>query len=91
MLMAGATKSLDLWLDVIEGRRHPLSHGYYCTRQANDDERSTRITNAKTRELEAKFFRDTPPWSKSSHSDRFGTPNLIATLSRLLVSIINET
>ncbi|KAK7467517.1 hypothetical protein VKT23_004571 [Stygiomarasmius scandens] len=92
MLGAGATKALKNWLDVIEGRsRHQLVHGYYCTRQPDDAERSESITPTQARQNETKFFQTTAPWSKSTHGHRFGTENLISNLSRLLVRIIDDT
>src|SRR6266436_562471 len=90
MLTLGSTKARDLWLDVIEGRRHPLAHGYYCTRQPDDAERSGGITSANARIAESTYFNDTSPWSTSVHKHRFGTNNLISTLSTLLVQIIKE-
>ncbi|KAJ7143314.1 P-loop containing nucleoside triphosphate hydrolase protein [Mycena crocata] len=89
MLSAGS-KVRDLWLDVIEGRKHPLHRGYYCTRQPDDEERSNNITAAQARRLEAKFFAETSPWSTTALKDRFGTENLVSTLSTLLVQIIND-
>jgi hypothetical protein len=91
MLTAGSTKSRDLWLDVIEGRRHSLTHGYYCTRQPDDAERSAGITSANARIAESKYFQGTSPWSTSAHKHRFGMNNLISTLSALLVQIIKDT
>jgi len=91
MLTIGSTKARDLWLDVIEGRRHSLTHGYYCTRQPDDAERSRGITSADARVAESTYFKDTSPWSTSVHKHRFGTNNLISTLSTLLVQIIKDT
>ncbi|RDB17526.1 Interferon-induced GTP-binding protein Mx2 [Hypsizygus marmoreus] len=91
MLTTGSTKALNLWLDVIEGRRHALSHGYYCTRQPDDAQRAADITPAQARASEAEFFSRTSPWSTSVYKERFGTNQLISTLSRLLVGIINDT
>ncbi|KAJ7185818.1 P-loop containing nucleoside triphosphate hydrolase protein [Mycena filopes] len=90
MLSAGS-KVRDLWLDVIEGRsKHVLQHGYYCTRQPDDDERARNITSVQARRAEAAFFADTAPWSESTQKDCFGTDNLVSTLSTLLVQIIND-
>ncbi|KAK0463897.1 P-loop containing nucleoside triphosphate hydrolase protein [Desarmillaria tabescens] len=91
MLTAGSTKALHLWLDVIEGRRHPLTHGYYCTRQPDDKDREESITPEQARAKEKLFFETTLPWSKCTQKKRFGTDNLIDTLSRLLIQVINET
>ncbi|KAF9066275.1 P-loop containing nucleoside triphosphate hydrolase protein [Rhodocollybia butyracea] len=90
MLGTGSTKTASLWLDVIQGVRHPLMHGYYCTRQPDDDERSAGIAPQQAREAEENFFKTTVPWSRSSHPGRFGTKNLVVTLSRLLVQVIDD-
>lgn len=87
----GATSSRRLWLDVIEGRRQPLLHGYYCTRNPDDDERLGGLSPAEARALEAKYFSNTAPWSESVHRKRFGTNNLVSSLSTLLVQVIKET
>ncbi|KAE9397409.1 P-loop containing nucleoside triphosphate hydrolase protein [Gymnopus androsaceus JB14] len=90
MLGTGSTKAASLWLDVLEDRRHPLMHGYYCTRQPNDDERCAGIDADEARATEEKFFKTTTPWSKSTSPLRFGIKNLISSLSRLLVQIIDD-
>ncbi|KAJ3784740.1 P-loop containing nucleoside triphosphate hydrolase protein [Lentinula aff. detonsa] len=90
MLTTGSTKVARLWLDVLEDRRHPLRHGYYCTRQPDDDERSAGIAQKQAREAEQNFFKTTVPWCQSTSPTRFGTQNLVFTLSRLLVQVIND-
>lgn len=91
MLNEGASQAQKLYLDVIEGRRHPLTHGYYVTRQLNDDQRAKNLSNEMAREIEEAFFRTTKPWSQSKAADRFGTKNLSDALSRLLVDVINTS
>ncbi|KAG6835134.1 hypothetical protein H0H93_004550 [Arthromyces matolae] len=91
MLTSGSTKAKDNWLDIIEGRKHHLAHGYYCTRQPDDLQRSDNITHAEARVCEAEFFSKNAPWSTSTVKDRFGTNHLISSLSKLLVGIINDT
>jgi hypothetical protein len=88
LLSKGSTKSQELWLDVLEGRRYPLTHGYYCTRQPDDADRTRGISSADARIAEINYFEVTPPWSTSVEQDRLGTHNLVSTLSNLLVSII---
>ncbi|KAI0698694.1 P-loop containing nucleoside triphosphate hydrolase protein [Earliella scabrosa] len=90
-LLPGATKSREMWSDVLEGRRHPLKHGYYCTRQPDDDRRLAGITRAEARAAEAEFFRTTAPWSSSSVPNRFGTANLVKNISELLTKIISDS
>ncbi|KAF7360121.1 hypothetical protein MVEN_00740500 [Mycena venus] len=89
MLSVGS-KARDSWLDVIEGRKHRLIHGYFCTRQPDDAERNKNITSAQARHAETSFFAETAPWSTTEHKERFGTENLVSTLSTLLVQIIND-
>ena len=90
-LATGSTKSREMWLDVVEGRRHPLKHGYYCTRQPDDDSRISGISPADARAAEAKFFKTTAPWSSSTAPHRFGTPNLVKSISELLTKIISDS
>ncbi|KII84204.1 hypothetical protein PLICRDRAFT_46578 [Plicaturopsis crispa FD-325 SS-3] len=91
LLSVGSTKVRDLWLEVIEGRRHALRHGYFCTRQPDDDERAAGVTPESARAAEADFFATTQPWAASVHQHRFGTSKLTATLSSLLVRVIDDT
>ncbi|KAH7928503.1 hypothetical protein BV22DRAFT_199383 [Leucogyrophana mollusca] len=90
MLGSGSTKARELWMDVIEGRRHILTHGYYCTRQPDDADRTEGISTAQARIQESTFFRTTPPWSGSTQTHRFGTSNLVNALSAQLVQMIND-
>ncbi|KAI0041017.1 hypothetical protein FA95DRAFT_1611344 [Auriscalpium vulgare] len=79
------------WLEVIEGRKRPLLHGYYCTRQPDDDEREAGITPPEARQIEMAYFEATEPWSRSTHKNRFGIKNLSNMLSPLLAQIIRES
>ncbi|KAF7360170.1 hypothetical protein MVEN_00745500 [Mycena venus] len=75
MLSVGS-KARDSWLDVIERPQTP-SHPW-------------NITPAQARRAETTFFTETAPWSTTEHKNRFGTENLVSTLSTLLVQIIND-
>ncbi|KAJ7061772.1 P-loop containing nucleoside triphosphate hydrolase protein, partial [Mycena amicta] len=90
---SGSNKRSE-WLEILEGRskrdQHTLHHGYYCTRQPDDDERKDGVTSADARRTEATFFAQTVPWSKTTDRGRFGTENLVLTLSTLLVEIIAQ-
>ncbi|KAF7350793.1 P-loop containing nucleoside triphosphate hydrolase protein [Mycena sanguinolenta] len=91
LLSARQTTSLALWHDVIMGYKHPLRHGYFCTRHPDDEERASGITTAEAREIETEFFASSDPWSTCPEQDRLGTANLISTLSNCLVQMIAET
>jgi GTP-binding protein EngB required for normal cell division len=90
-LTAGNRKSKQLWLEVIEGSRHPLKHGYFCTRQPDEDERFRGITFEEARQREMEFFEQNEPWRDSSQPGRFGTVNLSKRLSELLMQIIDDS
>jgi hypothetical protein len=86
MLSEGDTSMLALWREVLAGTRHPLTHGYFCTRQPNDAERDQGIAPELARKRELEFFANTLPWS-SFDGARLGTAKLVETLSRLLTSL----
>jgi hypothetical protein len=87
------SKAREQWLEVIEGRNaeKSLLHGYFCTRQPDDEEREQGTTPAGARQAETYYFMNTEPWSKSSHKHRFGTGRLVETMSSLLERVIRET
>lgn len=91
-MSAGSTKAKELWLDVIEGRRHPLKLGYFCTRQPDEDERANGLTQEGARQAESNFFNSTAPWSHhvKQYPERFGTRNLVSAISVQLARIIDD-
>ena len=80
-----------MWLEVLEGRRHQLKHGYFCTRQPDDDKRLLGISPADARTDEVEFFKTSAPWSTSVAHSRFGTANLVKNISELLTGIITDS
>ena len=90
-LTIGAVKAKENWLAVLEGRRDKTTHGYFCTRQPDDDERARGITSAEARAEEKAFFAKTAPWNASKNRQRFGTENLVENLASLLSKVIDET
>ncbi|TFY58995.1 hypothetical protein EVG20_g7953 [Dentipellis fragilis] len=82
------SKSRDLYLSIIEGHSRTLLHGYFCTRQPDDDDREGGLTHAEAREIEAHYFASERPWCDSQYKHRFGIKNLVSTLSPLLEKII---
>ncbi|KAF4571329.1 ASTRA complex subunit [Pleurotus pulmonarius] len=92
MLTEGSIQTKNRWLEILEGRsRHKLVHGYYCTRQLDDSQRAALIAPTEARKLEKEFFKKTSPWNQSASQDRFGTDQLISTVSNLLIGIINDS
>jgi hypothetical protein len=93
MLNEGSIKSTELWIDVIEGRRHTLKHSYYCVRQPDDPQRAGGITPNDARTSEIQYFGKIKPWANlgMETKQRLGTQNLASMLSALLVQIIKTT
>lgn len=79
------------WLDVLEGRRHPLTHGYYMTKQPAMKELSEKLPWDEARQRERLYFESTAVWANSGATNRLGTPNLTQSLSRLLSELIDQT
>ncbi|KAG6914012.1 hypothetical protein DXG01_002930, partial [Tephrocybe rancida] len=80
-LSDGATGHLQSWKDVIEGKLHPLKHGYYCVRLPNDAERNRSKSRSDFQKFAARFFDTTTPWSTIADRNRFGIPNFVASIS----------
>jgi Dynamin central region len=85
-----STNARSMWLDVLEGRSHPLKHGYFCTKQPDDVDLEAGITTAEARAAEADYFAHNAPWSNSLQRHRLGIDNLIKMLSTLLIQVITE-
>lgn len=77
------------WQNVIEGREHKLKHGYYCVRLPDDEERTRKVTRADSVNTATEFFNNTPPWNTMDRN-RFGIPNLVTDISRLLANLIEN-
>ena len=89
LLGAGAVSARSLWMDILEGRQHPLYHGYFCTRQLDDAERLASVDSARARELETEFFRTTQP-KDTFERTRLGIANLVDALAKLLQKYISD-
>ncbi|EJC99594.1 uncharacterized protein FOMMEDRAFT_148530 [Fomitiporia mediterranea MF3/22] len=83
----------DQWLDVLTGRKHQLTHGYYVTKQASPLELQERPTYEEGRERERTFFATQSPWRDQAPRvrERLGVPNLTMRLSTLLSQLIEKT
>lgn len=73
------------WLEILEGDKFSLGHGYFIVR----NNKNPSIEHAIAREEEAAFFA-LSPWSTelAAYQDRFGTRRLQAALSNLLLEQI---
>lgn len=87
----GDHSTRDLWYSVLTGRMERLKYGYYCTRQPTERERESQVTKDQARAQEMEFFKDTRPYSTSSDQSRFGTANLVSTVSDLLIKLIIQS
>jgi vacuolar protein sorting-associated protein 1 len=64
-----------------------LKHGYYCVRLPDDEERKNKAAFSKA---VSQFFDNNSPWNSIEDRNRFGIPNLVSDISRLLVSLIEN-
>ncbi|KAG0664588.1 hypothetical protein C6P46_001184 [Rhodotorula mucilaginosa] len=67
------------WLELVEGRRHQLAHGFFVTKQPGTEDLAKNLTFQKARSAEAKFFDRVEPWNNlAPHVKRqLGTRHLI--------------
>lgn len=81
------------WIDILEGRAHPLHHGYFITKQPAPKDVQEKITHEAAREAERNYFNHHPLWSTMSAEtcNRMGTVQLGKTLSKLLSRLIDKT
>ncbi|KAL8948932.1 MAG: hypothetical protein Q9222_004919 [Ikaeria aurantiellina] len=77
------------WIDILQGKKFRLGHGYYVVKNNPDPE----VTHAVAREEEEEFFNRKEPWVKtlSSHQERFGTLKLQRILSKRLTAQIKTS
>ncbi|VDB92372.1 unnamed protein product [Peniophora sp. CBMAI 1063] len=85
------SRARENWLEVIEGRKKELLHGYYCTRQPDDAEREQGVDHPTARANEISFFQTTEPWSGSTHKSHFGIQNLVRKIGPLLQRVIKDS
>lgn len=81
------------WLDILAGRKHTLTHGYYVTKLASAEDLKSGATYDQNKNREKDYFADTSPWctQTSVMKQRMGVPNLTARLSVLLSQLIEKT
>ena len=88
---SGSTEKRKQWVDILLGREHPTKHGYFCTRQPDDAERTQLISSTDARAAEKHFFDKEKPWSDLSCQERLGTENLLKTMSGLLSQMMQKS
>ncbi|KAJ3916699.1 P-loop containing nucleoside triphosphate hydrolase protein [Lentinula edodes] len=84
----GAIGSRERWKEVLQGKLHRFNHGYYCVRLADDEERAKRLSRSQSEVLATDFFAKTEPWSGFVDRSRFGVPNFVKDMSKLLLGMI---
>lgn len=79
-------ESLSQWIDILNGRKFKLGHGYYVVK----NNPNPAVSHAVARQEEDHFFAENEPWAGRliSHHDRFGTLRLQAILSKRLTAQI---
>ena len=90
LLIPGSTNARRTWKDVLEGKLHKTTHGYFCVRLPDDEQRTNAITKARMDEFADEFFNSTQPWNEILDRSRFGIPNLVKYTSKLLIDLIQD-
>ena len=81
-------ESLEQWIQILEGQRFELGHGYHIVKNNPD----INVDHGVARAQEEDFFANNQPWSTTlkSYSSRFGTLHLQTLLSQRLTSQIRD-
>ncbi|KGO69186.1 Dynamin [Penicillium italicum] len=74
-------EAFDQWLEILDGSKFKLGHGYYVIRNNNDP----LVSHAQAREEEEMFFGSSLWRDLAAFEDRFGTRQLQTALSDLLM------
>lgn len=79
-------ESLDQWVDILNGKKFKLGHGYFVVKNNPDP----RVSHAVARKEEDQFFQENEPWARTLNSlhERFGTLKLQGVLSKRLTAQI---
>ena len=80
------------WFDVLEGHRHPLTHGYFVTKHPAIKGKGRRLDNTVARLEEDEFFENNDHWKTASRviQERTGVVRLTTKLSILLNQLIER-
>lgn len=80
------------WVEILRGRSHRLRHGYFVTKQPNQDALNRGVDGAQARIQEEQFFATTEPWCTEllDMRHRFGTPALATYLAKELGELIKK-
>ena len=89
-VLVGATGARKKWMDIFEGRKHRLSHGYYAVRLPLDEERSRGISRQELARIADQYFTANTPWKDLRASGHLGVDALVKDISRLLLQKIYE-
>ncbi|KAL0066769.1 hypothetical protein AAF712_006160 [Marasmius tenuissimus] len=83
----GDTGAQRRWKKILDGEGSKLKHGYYCVRLPNDEDRKM-DSQAFLTKVEDCY--NSPPWSDVANRNAFGVQNLVSSLSKLLVDLIES-
>ena len=87
-VLVGATGARKKWMDIFEGRKHRLSHGYYAVRLPLDEERSRGVSRKELATIADRYFTTNTPWKDLRALRRLGVDALVRDISRLLLQEI---
>jgi hypothetical protein len=80
------------WIQILRGSSHRLKHGYFVTKQPNQDALKRGVDNDEARKQEIEFFKTKEPWATELQDleHRFGTGNLARYLAEELGALIKK-
>lgn len=82
---------VSIWNEILSGQKFALKHGYYVTKQPNQNQLGFRHKEARA--MEQCYFEDEEPWATElgRYKHLFGTTHLQHAISRKLALIILRT
>lgn len=91
-LSKGSTSARQKWKDVLSGKEHILTLGYYCVKLSDDVDRAKNLSRVQREEAERAFFEATEPWSElqATLGGRFGVRNAVTDLSTQLSLLLDQ-
>lgn len=80
------------WLRLLGNEEERFKHGWYCVKQANQQQLNDGISWADARHNEVEFFKNTSPWNtlNAAMISRLGTQSLVDALGNILLGLIRS-
>lgn len=79
-------------MEILDGTNdmHALNLGYSVVKLSEDAEKSPPDERDRHEAKEEAFFASTPPWDQFQNRDQLGVKNLVQTLSKNLMTLLDD-